>query len=177
MSCIDAVSLPCECSCLLSLGRQYKKGPQESSSGTSSVCLPDITWYHCMWWNFPGFLPLHLGNCSNQILDAKKPWEQGYWCQSFLWVHPHYVGMFNKALLYKHFPVVAYFSKLLAHFNTLVCIVAGIIIYQTWTTLSLWDANALAYTASFQGPTQFSVACGCSELGYMLHIASVPQIT
>ena len=26
---------------------------------------------------------------------------------------------------------------------------------------------------SFQGPTQFSVACGCSELGYMLHIASV----
>ena len=97
--------------------------------------------------------------------------------QSFLWVHPHYVGMYYKALLYKHFPVVAYFSKLLAHFNTLVCIVAGIIIYQTWTTLSLWDANALAYTASFQGPTQFSVACGCSELGYMLHIASVPQIT
>ena len=42
--------------------------------------------------------------------------------QSFLWVQPHYVDMFNKALLHKHFSVVAYFSKLLAHFNTLVCI-------------------------------------------------------
>ena len=70
-----------------------------------------------------------------------KPWEQGYWCQSFLWVQPHYVGMFNKALLHKHFPVVAYFSKLLTHFNTLVCIVAGIIIYLTWTTLSLWNVK------------------------------------
>ena len=95
--------------------------------------------------------------------------------QSFLWVQPHYVGMFNKALLHKHFPVTAYFSKLLAHFNTLACIVAGIIIiiYVTWTTLSLWDANTLVYTALFQGPTQFSVACRCSELGYMLHIARV----
>lgn len=175
MSCIDAVSLPCECSCLLSLSRQYKKGPQESSSGTASVGLADITWYHCTWWNFPGipstsfvyWQPSNSG--GNEALRTRLLVSE----QSFLWVHPHYVSMFNKALLHKHFPVTAYFSKLLAHFNTLVCIVKGIIIYVTWTTLSLWDVNILVYTVSFQGPTQFSVACGCGEMDYMLHIASV----
>ena len=128
-----------------------------------------------MWQNFPSFPSTsfaywqHSNSGGNEALRTRLLVSE----QSFLWVQPHYVSMFNKALLHKHFLLIAYFSKLLAHFNTLACNVAGIIIYVTWTTLSLWDANTLLYTALFQGPTQFSVACSCGELGYMLHIASV----
>ena len=112
MSCTDAATLPCECSCLLSLGGQYKEGPQESSSGTISVCLASVYLASLYVTKFPKLSPSSGGN---EALETRLLVSE----QSFLWVQPHYVGMFNKALLCKHFPVIAYFSKLLVHFNPL----------------------------------------------------------